>query len=123
MTLERDDPVRQDLKGLIRVVAEVHRQLPDLDLCQFLILLYVAVEPGITGKDVLSRLGTKKSTMSRNIRLLATSHYQKEEDGKPKPGLGLISQTQHPSDGRYYLLAPTRKLWTLAERLSHLMRG
>lgn len=123
MSLERDDPVRRDLKAIARVVSEVHRQMPDVDLCQLLILLYVAIEPGITGKDILSRLDTKKSTVSRNIRLLAATHYRKDEAGNPLPGLGLVSQTPHPEDSRYSLLTPTRKMRKLAERLSYLLKS
>lgn len=81
------------------------------------------MEPGITGRDLLARLGMKKSTLSRNVRLLSTVSYLTDESGNPRDGYMLIAQIEDPSDARFKQLAPTRKLWTLAENMTGHVRG
>ena len=122
MQIERDDPVRVDMKALLRALTELHRQYPKMDLSQIIVLLQVLLEPGVTARDLLSRIDTKKSTLSRNVRYLSTLSHVDAASGD-KESLMLIAQTPSEEDARYMHLSPTRKLVTLAERLSHLMKG
>lgn len=120
-TERRGGAVRDSMKALLRAISETHRQYPDLDLAQFLVLLHVMVNPGLTGRDLLTRTSVSKSTLSRNIRLLSTLSKVSDGPAKPRDGLGLISQVPSELDARYNHLAPTKKLWLLAERLSASM--
>lgn len=123
MTEDDLEAVRKDVRKLARVVEEVRRQYPRMELGQMAVLLSVLSDPGMRAQELTDRVGLKKSALSRNVKALSQVTYLTDEEGNPRNGLDLITQIPDAFDGRAFQLAPTRKGRTLAERLSELMKG
>lgn len=122
MATAANDEVRQNMRRIFRIVEEIRRQYPRMELGQVAVLLSVLAEPGMRAADLTGRVGLKKSALSRNVRALSQTSYLQDDDGDPRDGLNLIAQVQDPFDGRAFQLAPTRKGRDLAEKLSDMMR-
>ncbi len=53
-----DDEVRKDMRRLLRVIEEVRRRYPRMELGQLAILLSVLAEPGMWAKDLTAKVGS-----------------------------------------------------------------
>lgn len=120
---QKEDAVKADMRRLLRVVEELRRRHPRMELGQLVILLSVLAEPGMWAKDLTNKVGLQKSAMSRNVKALSAASYLTDDDGNPAGGLDLITQIPDAFDRRAFQLAPTRKGRTLAEKLSDLLKG
>jgi DNA-binding MarR family transcriptional regulator len=117
------EETRKAMRQLLRVIEEVRRRHPRMELGQLAVLLSVLAEPGMWAKDLTAKVGVQKSALSRNVKALSNVSYLTDENGNPRDGMDLITQIPDVIDRRAFQLAPTRKGVTLAEKLSELMKG
>ena len=111
------------MRRLLAAVEEVRRAYPRMELGQLAVLLSVLIEPGLRAQDLTNRVGLQKSSLSRNVKSLSAASYLSDEEGNLRDGLDLITQTPDAVDRRAFQLAPTPKGWTLAEKLSRILKS
>lgn len=122
MAYEDDEKVRADMRKLLRIVEEVRRLYPRMELGQLAVLLAIISDPGLWARDLTGKVGLKKSALSRNVKALSSVSYLADEDGEKRGGLDLIAQIPDAIDTRAFQLAPTHRGRQFAERLSELMK-
>lgn len=123
MCLLDDDPLASGAKTLAGMIALLRDDYPDMDLTQLLLFLHIVACPGTTARDLLARMSISKSTLSRNIRLLADVSYRADAEGRNLPGWGLIFQTPSAADERCLLLFPTEAGLQIAKKLTGHFEG
>lgn len=121
MTMTADEGTREAMKRLLQVMQEFKQLNPRMEVGQMIVLLTILVEPGMWARDLTARAGLKKAATSRSVKALTSLSYILDEDGAPRAGLDLITQIPDAIDQRAYQLAPTRKGWTLAEKLAAIL--
>lgn len=110
------------VKALIRVVEEVQKHYPRMELGQLAVLLRVLEKPGVTAADIARMTGLSKSAMSRAVRVLGSAPYTHDGDGtKRETGLNLITQVQDLTDTRSKIIAPTRLGRRLGEQFDTII--
>lgn len=121
MVLQGDNS-RVALRPLIQAVEEFRKYDPKMELGQLLIYLHTAVRPGIKMTELEALVGLSSSAVSRNVQALSRVSYQRDTEGKPRPGHDLVTQLSDPLDSRAKLVAPTRRGVMLAEKVSTILR-
>lgn len=110
------------IKALIRVVEEVQKHYPRMELGQLAVLLRVLEKPGTTAADLVKVTGLSKSAMSRAVRVLGSSAYTHDGDGSHREtGLNLITQVTDVTDSRSKIIAPTRLGRRLGEEFERIV--
>jgi DNA-binding MarR family transcriptional regulator len=123
MGTDRDEETRETVRRLLRAVEQIRNLYPRMELGQLVVFLGVIVDPGVKAKDLGPRVSLSTSAMSRNVSALSALSYLPDAAGKNRDGLDLITQIPDVFDRRAMALAPTRKGYTLAEKLAHSMKG
>lgn len=123
MGTDKDDETRATARKLLRIVEQIRTLYPRMELGQLAVFLSVIVEPGVRAKDLGPRIALSTSAMSRNVSALSALSYLSDAEGKNRHGLDLITQIPDVFDRRSMSLAPTRKGYTLAEKLADSMEG
>jgi|GEM_PF-4419114 len=119
----KEEQVRSDMRGLLRILEIVKSDFPQMELPQLAVFLAVVTEPGVATQDLLGTVGLKRSALSRNVKALSELSYLTDDDGDPRPGLGLITQIPDLEDARVFHLAPTKPGYSFAKKLSRMMKG
>ncbi|GGX91321.1 hypothetical protein GCM10007160_18530 [Litchfieldella qijiaojingensis] len=104
--------------GMMRVcqILEEFRQIyPDMQTQTAVFFVTIAMNPGITMKELMERTGTVQSTCSRNVSLL--SEWLKHN----KPGYGLVQAMEDPVERRRKIVKLTPKGERLAAQLDYLV--
>lgn len=92
---------------------EFRRVYPEAGLLTFQVFLTVAQTPGVSGQDLLRRVGASQSSVSRQLLLLSEMTWH----GK-KPGLDLVEAIADPNDRRGKLSYLTNKGRSLAATIA-----
>ncbi len=98
-----DQEGRQTLRSLFNLFSRLKDIDKDMPVMQMVVLVAVALNEGKTQGELNTALNIPTSTMSRNIASLSSVHRL------GKPGLGMITWDDHPTDRRAKLLALTPK--------------
>lgn len=98
-----NDENRRSLRGLFQVFERFRELEGEMPIQQILVLTYVALNEGKTQRELQDALNMPSSTTSRNIAALSEVHRL------GKPGLGLVTWVDHPTDRRSKLLQLTPK--------------
>ncbi|WP_019025376.1 MULTISPECIES: MarR family winged helix-turn-helix transcriptional regulator [unclassified Thioalkalivibrio] len=98
------------IRTIAKVIHEFRKHDPQMPMQTAAIFLEVAARPGITMKDLGSRLGVAQSTCSRNVSAL--SRMSRNDN----PGLDLVEAREDPSERRrkQVWLTPKGKLLALS---------
>lgn len=116
------DRTRTDMRTLAKVIGEVRKQYPKMELGHLHCLLLVLSEPYQRMQDMVEPTGFTKQSVSRNIKALSERSYLQDDDGKPRLGMNLVTVlTNEMDDARAKICAPTRGGTKLAERLSEIL--
>lgn len=117
------DDVSQAMRTLAKIVWEVRREYPRMELGQLHILLLILAEPGTGMSQLQAPTELTKAAVSRNVLALSLISYLGANDGRRRPGLNLVSMDPHPDDGRAKLVSPTARGNRLAIRLAQILGG
>jgi DNA-binding MarR family transcriptional regulator len=104
-----------NLTKLLRVTEELRKLDPEMPLQQITLLILVALQPGVTMKELSERMGMSQSTMSRNCAALGKTHRI------GVPGKGLITTAEDPYERRRKIVTLTPKGKLVAGSLSELI--
>lgn len=111
-TLAARDEARGMLRRLFRVAESLRDMDSDMPVVQMSVLFHVAMNEGVTQREICAALSLPTSTTSRSVASLSEVHRL------GKPGLGLISWYDDPEDRRTKRLVLTPKGRTFIERIS-----
>lgn len=100
------------LRGLFRSVERFREVDNDMPVAQMSVLMYVALHPEATQREIIRDLDMASSTVSRSVASLSEVHRL------GKPGLGLLTWFDDPTDRRTKRLMLTRKGETFMTRLA-----
>ena len=98
-----DEQTRLLTRNLMKVLEGFREQDGEMPVQQMLVLLWIASNEGKTQRELIAALSMAPSTSSRNIAALSEVHRL------GKPGLGLVTWSDHPTDRRIKLLMLTPK--------------
>lgn len=102
----------EGLVGLQRAVEVVREFDPEMPAQTLMAFLYVANNPGMTMRDLETKLNSTSATTSRIVSRLS-------EWEKPKvPGLNWINREENPADRRYKIVTLTIKGRTAARKIA-----
>ena len=104
-TAWRTDEERRDLRRLEQTLNRFRDVYLDMSVHQMLILTHTALHGEITQKELAGAIGMTAAAVSRNIATLSTL----DNGLGGKPGLGLITWLDHPTDRRAKLVVLTAK--------------
>ena len=107
-------------KGLMRVfqiLEEFRKIYPDMQMQTASVFVTIALNEGITMKDLGQRTGLAQSSCSRNVALL--SEWLKHN----KPGYGLVVAQEDPVERRRKIIHLTPKGQRVAASLDMLVRA
>lgn len=115
---EKDDSQYSmiNLMRLFRAIEEIRKIHPDMQTQTAAVFVAVAIDPGLTTKDIMARTGLAQSSCSRNVSLL--SEWKKYEE----VGLGLVVSRVDPRERRRRIVTLTPKGERFAAILSDLLR-
>ena len=105
--------------GMMRVfqiLEEFRKIYPDMQMQTASIFVTIAINQGITMKDLAQRIGVAQSTCSRNVALL--SGMLKHD----KPGYGLVVATEDPVERRRKVVNLTSRGERVAASLDALVQ-
>jgi DNA-binding MarR family transcriptional regulator len=103
------------LKGLQKALRLIREEAPELPTQQLQVLVEIAMDEGLTSKDVEHRTGMTNSSGSRNVRALMT------HAGEGREGYCWVESRVNPQDLRIKQLYLTPKGHILIDRLSELL--
>lgn len=107
---------------LLRVVEEVRKLYPRMELTQLALFLLIFANPTLRASDLGKVAGVGKSSLSRNVWALSQASEDERAEGGSGRRLDLITQIPDAFDGRAFNLALTKKGRSLGETLSQLMK-
>jgi DNA-binding MarR family transcriptional regulator len=102
-TAWRTDDERRALRHLERNLNRFRELNAEMPVQQMLILTHVALHGEITQKELAGALGMTTASISRNIAIMSTLPVALGG----RPGLGLITWLDHPTDRRAKLVVLT----------------
>jgi DNA-binding MarR family transcriptional regulator len=91
------------LHGMAKAIGELRKIEPEIEAQAMLTLLWVAIQPGITMKELSERIGVSQSTTSRNVAMLG------EINRRHEPGHGLLVAREDPTERRRKIVELTAK--------------
>lgn len=101
------------LRKVARVLDELQQEYPGMTIPTAVCFTVIALNPGITNRQVEPEVSISPSAVQRHIALLSD-----------RPGnLGLVTQRDDPNDLRLKPLYLTKKGMALASRLVHQIEG
>lgn len=103
------------LRALTRAMSEFRKLYADIPVTTVEVFLAVAVNSGISSKDLRDRVGASQSAVSRHLALLGEYSWRGGE------GMDLIEIVEDPEDRRSKLAFLKPKGQTLAIRLSAIL--
>ncbi|ATJ82028.1 MarR family winged helix-turn-helix transcriptional regulator [Halomonas beimenensis] len=103
------------IKRLFRALEELREVYSDMQLQTAQVFLIIAMNQGITIKELMRRTGLAQSSCSRNVNLL--SDWVKPE----VPGHGLVVTSEDPKERRRKVVHLTSKGKELAAILSDIV--
>lgn len=103
----------EDIYRLQRFMKTIRDVRPSMRMGQILTLLEVAINDGVTQKDLMKRFGFSKTSASRYVAAMGKIGV----DGVP--GMDMARVEQDEEDNRVKIIYPTENLKQLAERLSN----
>ena len=95
-------------RAMTRTLSEMRELYPDIPAATIQVFLAIALEPGISGKELLDRVGISQSAVSRHLSILGEHSWRGGE------GLGLIEVIEDLEDRRNKIAFLTPKGRTLA---------
>lgn len=104
------------LKRLLRCMDEVRDISPELRIQTLQTLLVIAVNPGISLTDLMTKTKTSQSSCSRHVAHLSDTHWLK------KPGLDLVVAKEDPRERRRKFAILTSKGRELTSSLADILR-
>ncbi|OIN07922.1 MarR family winged helix-turn-helix transcriptional regulator [Oceanisphaera psychrotolerans] len=114
MITHADISERIALRRLAQSIGEIREASSDLTLQAAHMFLLIAVQPGITSKEIIRETGFSQSSCSRNLAMLSKIHRL------GKPGLDLVTAEEDPAERRRKALRLTSKGKELAARLADI---
>lgn len=103
----------------LAVIEEVIKRFRDFDLEMQMqtaqTFIAVAMQPGITMKELSEKVGISQASCSRNVSALSRTHRLN------KPGMDLIVAAEDPMERRRKIVKLTPKGQRLAEALTKLI--
>lgn len=103
---------KTNMMRVFRTVEEFRKMNPDMQIQAVATFALVALQPGITIKELRERTGTVQSTCSRNVALLSEGYHN------GKAGYGLVEAQPDPYDSRRKVVFLTAKGKRVAETLN-----
>lgn len=113
--LEKNErPALTALRGVIRTVRDdADAEMPAQTL---MALLEIADDPGLTMKELETRLGLTTASVSRLVSRL--SEWKSEKTGAKEPGLNFVVRRPNPNDRRYQIVNLTPKGLSFVRKLT-----
>jgi DNA-binding MarR family transcriptional regulator len=102
------------MKG-VRFIEEFRKFDPEMQLQTAATFMWTVIQPGITMKEMMNRLGISQASCSRNAAALSARHR------KDRPGHDLIEIKPDPEDHRRKVLYPTPKGNRVAETIWEIL--
>lgn len=112
MTAHADISERIELRRLAQSIGDMRKTYSDLTLQAVHMFLLVALQPGITSKEISRKTGLSQSSCSRNMALLSATHRL------GKPGLDLVTAEEDIRERRRKKLYLTPKGKALVSKLT-----
>jgi DNA-binding MarR family transcriptional regulator len=103
------------LNKLLRAVEEFRKIDPEMPPQTIETYLWVAMQPGLTMKEIADRVGLSQSAISRNIQALSKWHRLN------KPGYDLVTATEDPRERRRKIVTLTPKGERVATSLREII--
>lgn len=105
----------KELWKITRCLEEMRRIDPEIQAQTVTCFLEVAMNPGITMKDLGERVGISQSSVSRNVAALSKVHRLN------RPGHDLLVAVEDPMERRRKIVNLTEKGRKVAESLKSIM--
>jgi DNA-binding MarR family transcriptional regulator len=107
---------RQAVRRLARCISEIRELHPEIQAQTIHVLLEVAIQPGITMRQLLKKTSLSQSSCSRNVSLLT------DRDRHGNHGLGLVEAKEDPAERRRKIVTLTPKGQELIALLADIVR-
>lgn len=106
---------KKSLMRIFQILEEFRKIYPDMQMQTASIFVTIALNPGITMKELGERAGLAQSSCSRNVALL--SEWLRHN----KPGYGLVVATEDPVERRRKIIRLTANGERVASTLDMLI--
>lgn len=107
---------KAELMRVFQLLEEFRKIYPDMQMQTASVFVTIALNDGITMKDLGTRTGLVQSSCSRNVALLS-DHLRHD-----KPGFGLVVAQEDPFERRRKIVHLTPKGHRVASSLAALVR-
>lgn len=106
---------KQTLAKGLRFVEEFRKIDPEMQLQTVATFMSVAVQPGITMKELADRLGISQASCSRNVAALSKWHRMS------RPGHDLVEAVEDPAERRRKIVHLTPKGKRIAQTIWEIL--
>lgn len=107
---------KRDLMRVFQIIEEFRKIYPDMQMQTAAVFVTIALNEGITMKDLGQRCGLAQSTSSRNVALLS------DKLRHDKDGYGLVVATEDPVERRRKIIKLTPRGKRVAASLCDIIR-